>query len=139
MVGLLDIAPVTDSVEIRGETYQVRGLSVAAIASLLARFPVLKDLFVGGEGDFAAVVNASGEAVVAIITAGLGHLGEPDYEAALSNLTLDEQSDVFVKVAALTMPAGVVPFVQRLEKLMSLANPDPVRAGKGQATKSQKS
>lgn len=140
MVGLLDLAPVADTVEIRGASYPVKGLSVAGIAQILARFPALKNLFAEQGADFAAIAAMSGEAITAIIAAGLGHLGEPDYEAALANLTLDEQADIFAKILKLTMPNGVVPFVQTLERLMKLAAADdPGRAGKGNSTKSPKS
>lgn len=139
MVGLLDIAPVARKVGIRGQEYPVKGLSVSDIASLLARFPALKAVLSGGGVDIASIAAASGEAVTAIIAAGLGHAGEADYEAALANLTLDEQTEVFGEIAALTLPGGVVPFVQKLERLMSLAGGPSDPAGKASSTKSRKS
>lgn len=140
MVGLLDIAPVGEPVTIRGASYPVRGLSVGDIAVLLTRFPALKQLLGGQSIDFAAIAAMSGEAVTAIIAAGLGHSGEADYEAALANLTLDEQAEVFAVILRLTMPGGVVPFVGTLEKLMNAATPPsaPAQGGRVPSTKSRK-
>ena len=49
MADLLDIAPSTavEVVKISGQRITVRGISVDAIASIVARFPGLKSLAVG--------------------------------------------------------------------------------------------
>ena len=139
MVGLLDIAPVGGSVAIRGEAYPVKGLSASALVQIMRTYPELLSLFGGADVDMMAIAAKSEEALVAILAHGLGLNGQPDYEAGLARLSLGEKADVFAEVLKVTMPGGVVPFVQSLEKLMKLAGPESVPDGKGRSTKSQKS
>ena len=49
MVGLVDIAPVTSTVSIRGQDIIITGVSARGIALLLARFPKLRAVMTGRE------------------------------------------------------------------------------------------
>lgn len=145
MVGLLDIAPRGGSVTINGEAYPVNGLSAASIVQILRQFPELLALFGGaGEGvDMLSIAAKSEDALTAILAHGLGLNGQAEYEEGLSRLALDEKAEVFAAVLKETLPNGVVPFVQTLEKLMKLASAGEgqaaARAGKARFSKSQKS
>jgi len=121
MVGLVDIAPVTTAVTIRGQEVTVTGISARGIALLLARFPELRALMTGREVALDELLKLGGDVVAAIIAAGTGTPGDAQAEAAADNLTLEEQADLIAAIVELTMPRGLGPLVDRLSRLGLLA------------------
>jgi len=125
MADLLDIAPSTavEVVKIDGQRIIVRGVSVDAIASIVARFPELKSLVNGEGGDIVSrLIAGCGVAIGPIIAAGCGHLGDEEYERRAATL-LPEQQIKFIKaIFGLTFPNGIGSFVQELTSLMGGAN-----------------
>jgi hypothetical protein len=125
MADLLDIAPSTacEVVKIDGNRIIVRGVSVDAIASFVARFPELKSLVNGEGGDIVSrLIAGCGAAVGPIIAAGVGHLGDEQYEQRAATL-LPEQQIKFIKaIFGLTFPNGISSFVQELTSLIGGAN-----------------
>lgn len=121
MVGLVDIAPVTTAVTIRGQEVTVTGISARGIALLLARFPELRALMTGREVALDELLKLGGDVVAAIIAAGTGVPGDAQAEAAADNLTLEEQADLIAAIVELTMPRGLGPLVDRLSRLGLLA------------------
>ena len=75
MADLLDIAPSTavEVVKIDGTRIKVRGVSVDAIASIVARFPEVKSLVNGGVGD----------SLVPALDRGLRRRGRADHRGRL--------------------------------------------------------
>ena len=121
MVGLVDIAPVTTAVTIRGQEVTVTGISARGIALLLVRFPQLRALMTGREVALDELLKLGGDVVAAIIAAGTGTPGDSQAEAAADNLTLEEQADLIAAIVELTMPRGLGPLVDRLSRLGLLA------------------
>ena len=121
MVGLVDIAPITSSVTIRGQDVTITGVSARGIASLLARFPELRALVTGREVALDELLKLGGDVIAAIIAAGTGTPGDAQTEAAADNLTLEEQADLLAAIVELTMPRGLGPLVERLSRLGLLA------------------
>jgi hypothetical protein len=121
MVGLVDIAPVTTAVTIRGQEVTVTGISARGIALLLARFPELRALMTGREVALDELLKLGGDVVAAIIAAGTGGPGDAQAEAAADNLTLEEQADLIAAIVEITMPRGLGPLVDRLSRLGLLA------------------
>ena len=121
MVGLVDIAPITSSVTIRGQDITITGVSARGIASLLARFPELRALVTGREVALDELLKLGGDVIAAIFAAGTGTPGDAQTEAAADNLTLEEQADVLAAIVELTMPRGLGPLVERLSRLGLLA------------------
>ena len=121
MVGLVDIAPVTSMVSIRGQDITITGVSARGIASLLARFPELRALMTGREVGLDALLRLSGDVIAAIIAAGTAAPGDVDAEKAADNLTLEEQADLLGAIVELTMPRGLGPLVEKLSRLGFLA------------------
>ena len=117
MVGLVDIAPITQNVVIRGNDITVTGVSAKGVALLLSRFPDLRALITGREVALEQILRLGGDVVSAIIAAGTGSPGDAAVEAAVDNLTLEEQADILGAIIHLTMPAGVGPFVEKLSNL----------------------
>lgn len=117
MVGLIDIAPVTADVVIRGHSIAVQGVNARGVALLLARFPELRALVTGREVALEAILALGGEVISAIIAAGTGSPGDAQAEKAADNLSLEEQADLLATIFRMTMPNGVGPFVERLTAL----------------------
>ena len=117
MVGLIDIAPLTAEVVIRGSSIAVTGVNAKGVAMLLARFPELRALVTGRVVALEAILALGGEVVAAIIAAGTGTPGDVQAEKAADNLTLEEQADLLAAIFRMTMPNGVGPFVEKLEAL----------------------
>ena len=114
MVGLVDIAPATERVTVRGQEIEVCGVSAAGVAQLLARFPDLRKLFAGRDVGMEEMMAVGGELVAAIIAAGTGAPGDPAAEAAAGRLGIDEQADLLSAILRVTLPKGVGPFVEKL-------------------------
>lgn len=126
MADLLDIAPSTAIavVKIDGQRIKVSGISVDAIASIVARFPELKALVNGGLGDniVPRLIEGCGAAIGPIIAAGCGHLAEEAYEQHAAKL-LPEQQIKFIKaILGLTFPNGIGSFVTELTGLIGGAD-----------------
>ena len=115
MADLLDIAPSTacEVVKIDGTRVIVRGVSVDAIASIVARFPELKSLVNGEGGDIVSrLIAGCGAAVGPIIAAGVGHLGDEKYEQFAAKLLPEHQLKFLRAIFGLTFPNGISSFVQ---------------------------
>ena len=72
MIGLIDIAPKIETVEVQGTSVGVHGVSAKGLAHLLGRFPELRMLMTGQEVEAPALMTMGGDAVAAIIAAGCG-------------------------------------------------------------------
>jgi hypothetical protein len=121
MVGLVDIAPLTSMVLIRGQDIIITGVSARGIALLLARFPELRAVMTGREVALDDLLKLGGDVIAAIIAAGTGAPGDVDAERAADNLTLEEQADLLGAIVELTMPRGLGPLVEKLSRLGLLA------------------
>ena len=117
MVGLVDIAPLTAEVVIRGNSIAVQGVNARGVALLLARFPEFRALVTGREVALESILALGGEVISAIIAAGTGSPGDAQAEKAADNLSLEEQADLLAAIFRMTMPNGVGPFVDRLTAL----------------------
>ncbi|MGR3593101.1 MAG: phage pre-tape measure protein [Limimaricola soesokkakensis] len=114
MVGLVDIASASATVTIRGQAVEVHGVSASSIAHLLGRFPDLRRLFSGRDVAVEDMMAMGGEIVAAVIAAGTGATGDPEAERAADRLSVDEQADLLIEIARVTLPGGVGPFVEKL-------------------------
>jgi len=111
-----DVAPSFETVPLWGKQVSVPGVSLEGAAMLLSRFPAfsalmdreaeaieLKDIFAFGT-----------ETVSAIFAAGFGHPGDEEVERKASSMNLTEQMTVLKKIAEVTMPNGIGPFVDEI-------------------------
>ena len=121
MVGLVDIAPVTSTILVRGQDITITGVSARGIALLLARFPELRAVITGREVAMDDLLKLGGDVIAAIIAAGTGAPGDVGAEKAADNLTLEEQADLLAAIVELTMPRGLGPLVEKLSRLGLLA------------------
>lgn len=133
MPNLLDIAALESSVEVRGKRVPCFGLGAKQIVDLVTRFPVLKEtLFPAGAlqmpsevSDPLGLIHAAPDAISAILAAGTGHLGDQQHEEAASNLGLEEQIDLLTEILKLTLPNGLVPFMEKLTVLFGGVSGNP--------------
>jgi len=121
MADLLDIAPSTavDIVKIGEHRVKVHGISVDAIASIVARFPGLRSLASGDVGGdiVLRMIEGCGAAAGPIIAAGCGHLGDEGYERNRTKLLPEYQLKFLRAIFGLTFPNGIGLFVQELTSL----------------------
>jgi hypothetical protein len=117
MVGLLDIAPLTETVTVRDQSIEVTGVSAKGVAQLLLRFPELRALISGREVGLEQLLALGGDIVAAVIAAGCGQAGDARAEAAAGYLGLDDQAELLAAIMKLTMPQGIGPFVDKLSRM----------------------
>lgn len=138
MVSLVDLGPLTDSVEVRGKTFPVKGIPAECFFQLLAEIPELRRVFAEKQMSadmINALIGQAGRAVGAIIAAGTGHFGDEKQIAAAMQLPVGEQTKFLTKIIGVTFPQGPAAF---LDELMAFVPANAVGAlGKGAATKSQ--
>jgi hypothetical protein len=136
MVGLLDIAPSVETVDVQGASVAVHGVSAKGLAHLLGRFPELRKLMTGQEVETEHLMAIGGDAVAAIIAAGCGYPGDDAAEAIACKLSLDTQADLLAAILRLTLPRGIGPFVEKLTALGGVL--DDVPSATAPASKSPK-
>jgi hypothetical protein len=117
MVGLLDIAPPCEAVEIGGNEIEVTGLSGIAIAQLLARYPDIAKLIEDGALPVERAIEMGGDIVSAIIAAGCGYPGDKKAEELAAKYSLHYQVEFLEAIKRATFPNGLGPFVAKFQKL----------------------
>ena len=125
MVGLIDIAPKGETVEVQGASVAVHGISAKGIAHLLGRFPDLRKLMTGQQVEAQQLMAMGGDAVAAIIAAGCGYPGDEKAESVADKLAIDAQADLLAAIVRLTLPVGLGPFVEKLTALGGLLDAAP--------------
>lgn len=116
MVTLMDIAPVSEFVTVRGMDLEVTGISVHGVAVLLSEFPELRALVSNKEQGFTAarLVELIPHGVAAVIAAGLGKPGDKAYIDKAATLNVGEQLNLLEPILKLSFPGGLGPFVERV-------------------------
>ncbi len=117
MVGLLDIAPLTQTVTVRDHQIEVTGITAKGLAQLLLRFPELRALISGRDVGLDQLLALGGDIVAAVIAAGSGQADDAGAEAAAGRLGLDDQAELLTAIMKLTMPQGIGPFVDKLSRV----------------------
>jgi hypothetical protein len=117
MVGLLDIAPLTQTVTVRDQPIEVTGVSAKGVAQLLLRFPELRALISGRDVGLDQLLALGGDIIAAVIAAGCGMPGDEQAEATAGHLGLDDQAELLTAIMTLTMPQGIGPFVDKLARM----------------------
>ncbi len=110
MTGILDIAPpeiTAETIDIRGTKLKVSGVRAQDWAVLYARFPELEAVLNGQRIEGAPIREFA--ALIAVISAGLGHIGNAEVEGELmDNTTSDEQTMIVEVVKRLSLPGHVL-------------------------------
>ena len=122
MTGLLDIAPAVETVEVRGTSVDVYGVSAKGVAHLLGRFPELRALMSGVEVETDKLMAMAGDAIAPMIAAGCGEPGNKKAENAAAKLAVGDQADLLSAILELTFPKGIGPLVEKLTAMGGLVD-----------------
>lgn len=118
MLGTLrDIAPVSQTIDVRGTEVVVQGIPMRAITGLMARFPALAKAINEQKVSIDLIFEAGPEAVAAVIAAGCGKRDDKETEEAADNLAIGDQLILIAGILEATLPDGISPFIERLSKL----------------------
>jgi hypothetical protein len=122
MASFLDIAPLSETVTIRGLDFEVTGLELKHLALAIHRFPELRGLLPAAGGaaaparpDADAIIGLGSEVCAALIAYAAGKEGE---EAAIAKLVVGELFSLVDPILRLSFPEGLTPFVNRLAGLI---------------------
>jgi hypothetical protein len=143
-LGLRDVLPQSETVEINGKKVPVYGISGGRIGILLNRFPALEKLFdstVSSDEKTVVLKKFAPPAIAPVVAAALGWITddeEADREAErdADRLSIEVQIEILEKTRGLTFKQGLGPFVRLLSSMMG-GTVDDV-AGKASFTRSQK-
>jgi len=119
MAGLLDIAPVTEIVTINGTPITVSGVSAFGLATLLSRFPEIRMMMTGKALEPGRLMEIGGDAIGALIAAGVGFPGDAAQEERARTLPVEAQMDLISAIIRISLPGGPGPFVEKLTALMA--------------------
>ena len=133
MPGLVDIAPLRETVEVRGTEIEVTGVSAMGFAQLLARFPDLRKMMSGVRVEAESLPTLLGEAIGPVIAAGTGSLGDKKAEAVAASLSVGDQMHLLEAIFNVTFPRGTGPLVELLGGLAG--SPEGAASPTAQVTK----
>lgn len=117
MVGLVDIATLTEKVTVGNQSVEVSGITARGVAMLLGRFPDVRAAMSGIELSADKLMALGPDVVCAVIAAGVGKPGDADTEAQADKLVIEQQVDLLSAILRLTMPGGFGPFAEKLRQL----------------------
>lgn len=127
-IDLLDIAPAEERLEtfeVLGHPVEIRGIKVGEMAKIMRRFPDMRRaLFTEGAPEDVRGASLL-EAWPAIVAAGLGHVGEAQYEAAAERLPRAEMMKLGSAILAMTNPRKEQPEKDPLEAGAPAAPAEP--------------
>jgi hypothetical protein len=119
MSSLLDIGPLTDQVEIRGNKITVQGLSAGHLFQLFNDFPEMRKMF-DSKGDAKEVfLSLAPELIAKVIAMATGKPHDKQAEMQAMALGAWEQGVILLAVQQMTFPRGIGPFVDMVTKLMT--------------------
>lgn len=119
MVSLIDIGALQRTVELRGQSVPIFPISIKSLIMLIDRFPVLREMLAQRKISVTAeeLMKLTPEVLGAIIAVGIGHPGDAKQEEAAQALGMGEQGEIIAKIAEITFPRGLGPFVEVADRL----------------------
>lgn len=138
MVSLVDLAPLKETIKVRGKDFDLSGVPAIVIVDLLVEFPELRRIFAEKElrqNELAALIAGSGRLAGAIIAAANGEYGNEEAMANAARLPPGDLLPFIAPIIRLTFPQGVRAFVEEVAALLPRAVGESgwVVAGKSQA------
>jgi hypothetical protein len=107
MSAFLDIAEARETITVGNQSFEVRAVTLGDLADLALRFEPVKQLLDGKGFKSASLIEMGRPAVSAVIAAGVGHCGEPEYEAKANRLSGGDQLKILRKLYELSFPSEV--------------------------------
>ncbi len=129
---LTELAPGSRTVTVRGQPITITGIGVSGIAMLVSRFKNLGPTLLKTETITPEQIIALGPEVAhAVLAAGCGEPGSAKAEAAAATIGVAKQLEVLLAIIEETMPDGVDPFVQGLERVAELVASESLQTAAG--------
>jgi hypothetical protein len=130
MVSLIDIGPAKITVPIRGQDFEVVGLSAQNIAEILLQFPELRRMLVQGDPGrdvIETLMMRIPEAVSLLVASACGvdvsdQQQREDAMPKVAHFTLGEQYDVIAGMLSITFPRGINSFLAGIQGLFEQAD-----------------
>jgi hypothetical protein len=120
MTSLLDIGPLTEEVEIRGQTLTVQGLTAGHIFQLFAQFPDMRKLLDGKQGSPQEVMlGLAPDLIAKLIAMSLGEGHNKEVEAKALTMGAGDQLTILAAMQRLSFPDGIGPFVDKVTAIMT--------------------
>ncbi len=126
MADIFDLAPPSEIVKIAGTTTEVRPIPLGDCLQLVGRFPAMRKLLDGDGSITMADLLASGGGA-ALIAAGCGRGHDKEAEAKIDRLDPDVQAQFLIPILRLTMPNGLLPFLERVAEMVKVFAAPPTR------------
>lgn len=115
MATFADLAPAIERIDIRGTTWELRGLPFKRCVELISQFPAILDAF-EGSADLGKLLAQVPKAGATLVAASLGRMGDGELVASFDdNLVVGEQVELVAAVLRASLPKGNRPFVDLLE------------------------
>jgi hypothetical protein len=122
MASLLDIGPLTKTVNIRGTDFAVQGLSALVIFDMLRDSPAVQKMFLEkrmNENDLTSLIALAPEFVGGVIASAVGEHGNKEVQAfAVTKLAAGEQLELLEATVNLSFPKGLTSAMEALTRLM---------------------
>jgi hypothetical protein len=134
MPGAINIAPLFETVDIRGRKLRIKGLEAETIIGLYAQFDDLRRMLDTRKFDALSLAKLSVPAAAYVIAACIDDLDEKN----AANLSLGERVEILVKILKISMGRGIGPFVEMLE-LFAAAVQSSLQPDMGSSNKSKNS
>ena len=129
MPSLMELAPLRETVDIRGIKIDVFGISAKNIAQILFRFPEIRKMLIRidpGSDVIGQLISRVPELLGLLVACGCGaDLDNPASDKIIAQadlLTLGEQWAIIEKVIPLTFPQGVNRFMAGVQGLLAQAD-----------------
>lgn len=137
MVSLVDLAPLKETITVRGKSFELSGIPAFVIVDLLVEFPELRRIFAEKElrqNELAALIAGSGRLAGALIAAANGEYGNEEAMRNAARLPPGDMLPFIAPILRLTFPQGVRAFVEEVAALLPRAVGESgwVVAGKSQ-------
>jgi hypothetical protein len=115
---LKDLKKKTRKIEFRGQEVELQAVSLSFIESMFDRFPNFGKTLSGNIDKAPNFASWGADIICAIIAAGFGEEGDSDAERSVRDyMTPDEILEVFMAIYEISVPNGMLPFVQAGTKI----------------------
>lgn len=121
MVSLVDLAPIKETITVRGKEFELQGVPAIVIVDLLIEFPELRRIFAEKElrpDELSALITGSGRLTGAIIAAANGEYGNDEAMGIAARLPPGDIVKFIPAILRLTFPQGIQAFIEEVAALL---------------------
>jgi hypothetical protein len=122
MVSLVDIGDHKDTVKLRGQDVEIRGVTAKDIVGIFYKFPEVRMVLTQTEPNsevWTTLIARAPDAVACLIAAACGAADDEKAITVAGGLAVGEQYDALQKIGVLTFPQGMQNFLDGVQKLLA--------------------